>query len=108
MDLRIEERSDGTAVLHPSGRLNMVSATALRDAVATQIVSHDHLIVDLEAVDFLDSSGLGALIGCLKTARQASGDLRIAAPNEQVRMVLQLTNMERILTPYPSVEAAGW
>jgi anti-sigma B factor antagonist len=48
----------------------------------------------------MDSSGLGALIGCLKTARQADGDLRIAAPNEQVRMVLRLSNVDRVLRSY--------
>ncbi|MBC7590775.1 MAG: STAS domain-containing protein [Salinibacterium sp.] len=62
--------------------------------------------VDLSDVDFIDSSGLGALIGGLKAARQAGGDLRIAAPNEQVRLVLQLTNMERVLTAYPAASSA--
>ena len=68
------------------------------------------IVVDLGATEFVDSSGLGALIGGLKTARQAGGDLRLAAAGEQVRTVLALTNLDRILRPHPGVEdaARGW
>ena len=55
---------------------------------------------------FVDSSGLGALVSCLKSARQAGGDLRLVAPTEQVSMVLKLTNLDRILQPRASVEEA--
>jgi anti-sigma B factor antagonist len=54
----------------------------------------------------MDSSGLGALISCLKTAREASGDLQIVSPSTPVTMVLTLSNVDKILTPYESVEAA--
>jgi anti-sigma B factor antagonist len=50
----------------------------------------------------MDSSGLGALVACLKSARQAGGDLRIAAPSEQVTMVLELSNLDRVLVGYAS------
>jgi anti-sigma B factor antagonist len=55
---------------------------------------------------FIDSSGLGAVIGGLKTARQAGGDLRIASLTPQVASVLQLTNLDRVLRPYDSVAGA--
>jgi len=58
------------------------------------------LVVDLSDVAFLDSSGLGALVACLKSARQAGGDLRIAAPSKQVMMVLQLSNLDRVLARF--------
>jgi anti-sigma B factor antagonist len=57
-------------------------------------------------VNFIDSSGLGALISGLKSARQAGGDLRIANPGEQARVVLKLTTLDRVLRPYDSVEDA--
>jgi anti-anti-sigma regulatory factor len=49
-------------------------------------------------------------VGGLKSARQAGGDLRIAAAPEQVRTVLALTNLDRVLTPHQTVEDAhrGW
>jgi anti-sigma B factor antagonist len=66
----------------------------------------NHIVVNMAGTEFMDSSGLGALIGCLKLARQAGGDLRIANVQAQVKMVLELTSMHRVLTPYDSVEAA--
>lgn len=101
MDIDIIHLDDTVAVLKLEGKLNMVSSRAFRDSVAQAVGSgRSRLAVDLAGVDFIDSSGLGALIGGLKTTRQAGGDLRIAAPNEQVRLVLRLTNMERLLTAY--------
>jgi anti-sigma B factor antagonist len=69
-----------------------------------------HVVVDLAETSFIDSSGLGALIGVLKRARSEGGDLRIATPSEQVRMVLGLTNLDRVLRPHESLDEAtrGW
>ena len=101
-DVRID-----LAIIRVVGRLNMVAAPELRDVVAQAVKSgKSHLVVDLAGVEFMDSSGLGALIGALKTTRQAGGDLRIAAPGEQVAMVLQLSNVDRILKPYENADAA--
>jgi len=108
----IEQSVDGgVAVLSPSGRLNMVAAPQLKKTVDASVADGlARIVVDLSGVEFIDSSGLGALIGGLKTARQASGDLRIAGAGEQVRTVLGLTNLDRILKPYADVTEArhGW
>ena len=99
--------SDGVVVLIPTGKLNMVHAHQLREKVDLSLAAgNNRIVIDLAGVDFMDSSGLGVLVGCLKAARQANGDLRIAAPNEQVTLVLQLTNLNRVLTPYSSAETA--
>lgn len=103
MQFSTENLGTDIAVVRADGRLNMVSAPELRETVAAAIAGgRSRIVVDLEATSFMDSSGLGALIGCLKSARQAEGDLRIAAPNEQVRMVLKLSNVDRILRSYDS------
>jgi anti-sigma B factor antagonist len=103
------EQAPGAAVVRPEGRLTMVTAPELRAAVADAVAAGcARVVVDLSGVEFIDSSGLGAVIGGLKTARQAGGDLRIAGPGEQVRMVLQLTNLDRVLRAHGSVaEALG-
>lgn len=99
--------ADGGVVLAPSGRLTVVTAPQLRAAVADRITAGDRIIVvDLSVTEFVDSSGLGALVSCLKSARQAGGDLRIVAPTEQVAMVLRMTNLDRILQPRASVDDA--
>jgi anti-sigma B factor antagonist len=104
----VSELPGGMTVLRPAGRLNMVSADGLRQDIDALVEDgRTRIVVDLSEVVFMDSSGLGALIGGVKAARRAGGDLRIAAPPEQVRLVLQLTNMERILHPHETVESAA-
>ncbi len=99
--------SPGVVVLQPAGRLNMVAAPVLRQELHTLVeAGHTRIVVDLAAVDFIDSSGLGALISGLKVARQAGGDLRIAAPTRQVITVLELTNLNRVLRAHDSAEDA--
>lgn len=97
----------GATVVSPVGRLDMVAAPQLRIIVTETVAGgSNRLVIDLAGTQFLDSSGLGALIAGLKTTRQAGGDLRIARPNEQVQLVLELTQMNTVLRPYPTVEAA--
>jgi anti-sigma B factor antagonist len=107
--MNFEETDVGEYVtIAPHGKLNLVSAPPVKSRIDDLIrEGRTRLIVDLARVEFVDSSGLGALIGGLKSARGAGGDLRIANAGAQVVAVLGLTNLDRILTPYPSVEEAG-
>lgn len=103
--------SGSAVVLHATGRLNLTNATDLKAVLASEVADgRSRLVLDLGGVDFIDSSGLGAVISGLKVARQAGGDLKIAAAGEQVRTVLKLTNLDRVLRPHASVEDAlsGW
>ncbi len=107
MSYPIDELNPDVGVIRVDGRLNMVTAGQLKDTVTEAVAAgRQRLVVDLTKATFMDSSGLGALIGALKTARAAGGDLRIAGANEQVLMVLQLSNMDRILRPYETPESA--
>ncbi|ONI65274.1 anti-anti-sigma factor [Leifsonia sp. ALI-44-B] len=107
MDFSTENVDTDIAVVRGDGRLNMVSAPQLRETVLAALdAGRRRIVVDLSNTSFMDSSGLGALIGCLKSARQADGDLRIAAPNEQLRMVLKLSNVDRVLRSYDSADEA--
>lgn len=107
MDFTEEER-DGCVVLAPEGKFNLVAAPPFKARIDELVAGgRVRIVVDLHGVDFIDSSGLGALIGGLKAARQQGGDLRIAAPGTQVRAVLKLTNLDRILSPHDTVEEAS-
>ncbi|MET0953175.1 MAG: STAS domain-containing protein [Aeromicrobium sp.] len=107
MDIETEKLSSVTAVVRCSGRLNMIAASGLKAHLDRTVDDgHRQVVVDLSGVAFIDSSGLGALIGGLKKARQSGGDLRLAGATEQVTEVLRLTNLDRVLRPYDSVENA--
>jgi len=107
MEITVDELSAGRAALRVEGRLDLVTARELRSAI-NEVVAHGsaHVVIDLAGVTFVDSSGLGALVAGLKSTRQAGGELRIAAPAEQVQMVLELTKLVRVLRPYETLDAA--
>jgi anti-anti-sigma factor len=111
MELEDSQIVPGTALVVCRGRLNMAAAPELRKYLDEVFEDgSNRLVLDLSETSFIDSSGLGALIGALKRARSRGGDLRIAAPSEQVRMVLGLTNLDRVLRAHASVDEAtrGW
>lgn len=107
MDVRVVQSEGGIATLHPAGRVDLLSAGQLRQALLDAVeAGHRRLVVDLGDVPFIDSSGLASLISGLKAARQAGGDLRIARPTEQAQTVFQLTRLDRVLRAYPSIDEA--
>ncbi len=107
MQIEMQQAHERVTVIAPKGRLDMASASSFRERVLQLVQSGStHLVIDLAEVSFVDSSGLGAIIGGLKVARQAGGELRIARPNQQVLLVLDLTSLNRVLEPYGTVEEA--
>jgi anti-sigma B factor antagonist len=100
MSFHVEPTIQNVAVIRTSGPLNMATASRFRELV-TRIVGQDgrtRIAVDLAGTDFMDSTGLGALISGLKIARLAGGDLRIACPGS-IAVLLRHRHTERIMHP---------
>jgi len=107
VDFTTRTIASNVTVIKPTGRLNMAAASTLRKQLQDIVEGgSSRIVVDLSTTDFIDSSGLGALISGLKIARQVGGDLRIAATPKQVCTVLELTNLNRVLPTYESVDTA--
>lgn len=107
IEFAVDTRDDGIGVVTPQGRLNMVSARRLKEILSELVTNGTtRIVVDMGETSFLDSSGLGALIGGLKSARQAGGDLRIARVSPAVMTVFELTNLDRVLRARESVDGA--
>lgn len=106
MDIQVVERSESDAVIVLSGRLDLITAPRIKEQLVHATMSGRRCVVDMADVTFVDSSGLGALIAGLKAARVQGGDLRIARPADQMRVILELTTLDRVLRPYSTVEEA--
>jgi anti-sigma B factor antagonist len=107
MEFRFDAHGNSIGVITLGGRLDLLAATELKTRLHKIIGDGwTRLVVDLDACPFIDSSGLGALIGGLKAARVAGGDFRIARPADQVRYILQVSTLDRVLTPYSTVDEA--
>ena len=80
--------------LHVGGEIDMATAPQLRDALADLVDSGARSItLDLGAVGFVDSSGLGVLVGALRRQDQSGGRLRIESPQDSVRKVFEITGL---------------
>jgi anti-sigma B factor antagonist len=108
MDLVVQvDQRDGWAVVRASGDLDLTTAPRLREAVVGVVVGGQPLVVlDLQAVDFIDSTGLGVLVGLLKRTRSQGGDLRLVSTRPSLRKVLELTALDRALPLAAGVEQA--
>ena len=107
MDLSIETENVGDAVvLHVAGEVDVFTAPQLREALVGAIEQGSRdVVVDLQGVDFLDSTGLGVLVAGLKRVRQYGGDLSLVCTREHILKILDITGLVKVLRVYDSVEA---
>jgi len=107
LEVQTRKADGGATVIAPTGRLDVAGAPALKQAVAEVVKDGPHhVVIDMEGVSFVDSTGLGSVIAALKQVRGGQGELRLAAPNQQVRVVLELTTLDRVFPYYETVEEA--
>lgn len=101
---------DGVTVVAPAGpRLDAEIAGELRARLLQLIDGGDRkLVLDVLAIDFIDSSGLGALVSALKRLRQAdpSADIRLAHVQPSVRAVLEIIRLHRVFAQFPTLDDA--
>ena len=80
-----------------AGEIDVGSVGGLRAALSRLLVDGDvHVLLDLAGVTFMDSAGLGVLVGIQKQARIFRGSLAIVAPSRPVRRILELTSLDRV------------
>ncbi|MBC8412623.1 MAG: STAS domain-containing protein [Nitrospira sp.] len=103
-----EETLNTIVILKFKGRLDASSAKAVKDKVGLLVKNGRPLLVfDMEAVDFIDSSGLGVLVASLRTVNKVEGDIKIASLQAQVRSIFELTRMHRLFEIFDSSTAAA-
>ena len=107
LEVQTRQAENGVTVVAPTGRLDVAGAPALKDAIGEALKNgQPRVVIDMEGVSFVDSTGLGSVIAALKQIRSSQGDLRLAAPNQQVRVVLELTTLDRVFPYFSTVEEA--
>jgi anti-sigma B factor antagonist len=106
--LGIDTRTEhGRAVLAVDGEVDVYSAHLLHEALLPlPAAGHRLVVLDLSRLTFVDSSGLGVIVGGVKRARAARGGLALVGVPDHVLKVLRVTGLDRIMPPFASLDEA--
>ena len=94
-------------VLPISGDVDLASAPSLREHL-TEITeaAPAFVVIDMADLEFIDSTGLGVLVGTLRRVRAAGGDVRLARARTGIARVFAVTGLDRVFSLYPSLDDA--
>ena len=105
MELKTYER-DGAEVIEINGRLDAEFAETLRSEFLKLIASHRKFVLDLSGMEYLDSTGLGAIVFCLKSSSEYNGKLVLANLGSKPRMIFTITRASKIFDIYDDLDSA--
>lgn len=109
-DLLVQSRAEGAwTVVDVEGEVDLSTASSLRDRIVELVEKGSRqIVINLQGVPFMDSTGLGVLVGSLKRVREREGTLALAGVRRPVHRVLSLTGMDKVFPIHASVaEATG-
>jgi anti-sigma B factor antagonist len=98
---------DGVPVVSVSGEVDVATAPILRDRLQELSAGGaSTVVIDLQEMTFLDSTGLGVLVGALKRCREGGGELRLVAAQPRILKLLDITGLMGVFPLHETVAAA--
>lgn len=108
MDLKLDHHTeDDTEIVVVEGEIDVYTAPKLRELLINLVTNGNfHLVVDMEKVEFLDSTGLGVLVGGLKRVRAHDGTLDLVCTQERILKIFRITGLTKVFGIHDSVADA--
>lgn len=108
MDLTLTTReAEGRTIVAVGGEIDVYTAPKLRDKITELVAAGVYdLVVDMESVEFLDSTGLGVLVGGLKKVRANQGSLQLVCTQDRLLKIFRITGLAKVFVIHDSVDAA--
>ena len=109
MNLKVTPRSlsDSVQALDLEGEVDVYTAPVLRQAIVDQVEAGvKHLVINLVRVEYLDSTGLGILIGGVKRLKEQGGSLRLAGPSARITRIFEITGLNKIFDVFTNEQEA--
>lgn len=108
VDLSVTSHEQGgRTVVAVGGEIDVYTAPQLRERLNDLVADGQyHLVVDMQGVEFLDSTGLGVLVGGLKRVRAHDGSLRLVCVQEKILKVFRITGLTKVFPIHDTVEEA--
>jgi len=107
LGLEVDDSRSPHTVLTVKGEVDVYTAPRLRERLV-ELVSQGHrqIVIDLDGVDFLDSTGLGVLVGGLKRLRSNGGDMSLVCTQARILKVFEITGLTTVFSISASVDEA--
>ena len=105
LEIRLDGSDTTCMVCSPIGDLDAFTVSQFRQALA-ELASARRLVIDLDGVPFVDSAGLGALIGGIRRVRELGGQVTVACSRPALTRLLHTTGFDRIVSVTPSADEA--
>ncbi|MCX6833115.1 MAG: STAS domain-containing protein [candidate division Zixibacteria bacterium] len=107
MKLNSREQN-GVIVLEPKGKImGGPDATILKEAIRDHVNQNaKNVVIDLKEVDWMNSTGLGIMISCLKTVREAGGEMKLSNVTDKIKSLLTITKLITVFDAYNSTDEA--
>jgi anti-sigma B factor antagonist len=108
VDLTLSTRVEGdSTVVLVGGEIDVYTAPKLREQIIDLVSGGSYrLVVDMEGVEFLDSTGLGVLVGGLKRVRAHEGSLKLVCTQERILKIFRITGLTKVFPIFDSTSAA--
>ena len=105
LNIQQDETPDGFVICRPVGELDAFTVSQFRQALS-ELASSPRLVIDMSGIPFVDSAGLGALIGGIRRTRELGGDVAVACDRPTLVRLLRTTGFDRIVSVTDTVEQA--
>jgi anti-sigma B factor antagonist len=106
MEIPVESRGNVTVAEVPVKELDAGNSGDLKTAMAKVLEGNSKIVLDLHSMQFVDSSGLGAILSFLRNVSAKGGDLKLCGMTKQVRTAFELVRMHRIFDIFESRDEA--
>ncbi|MBN2248132.1 MAG: STAS domain-containing protein [Coriobacteriia bacterium] len=101
------ERTGESCVIAVAGEVDVYTAPGLKREIGTALEDGcTDVIVDLERIGFIDSSGLGVLVSALRKAKEQGGTMRLVCTRESILKIFRITGLDKVFPLFASVEEA--
>lgn len=97
---------NGITVIDISGRLDAANAPQVKSKFRELSAKQSKFVLNLEKLEYIDSTGLGSIVSCLKAATEAGGDVKLAQLQDKPRMIFEITRAYKIFDIFDNLDAA--
>lgn len=105
MQIKVSDK-DAVKVISIVGRFDASNAPNLKNTFRDLTAQDKNFVMDLAGMEYIDSTGLGSIVSCLKSATEKGGDVKLACLQAKPRMIFEITRAYKIFDIFDDLDTA--